>query len=236
MGRPPKNPDAEATTDRLLGAAEVAFGAQGLQRTRLGDIALEAGIQRSSLLYHFPSKEALHAAVVVRAFDELRAAVAQALVGGPAAPDAALERIVRRLIAFAEGRPALVSVVLRELVDPSGAGEVQRQFDALVRVLERTLRTLTGADAYPADFPLRDGILHILSGYLLRHAMRAGRAAEGHPDPLWGPSESVLTLARRLLLPPSPLAAEGSSPAQTPAATAHAGLAPSRGSKEDGAL
>jgi AcrR family transcriptional regulator len=65
--------------DRIVAAAEVCFERWGVVRTRMEDIAREAGIARPSLYRYFPSKEALQQAVMVghirRRADELHAAV-----------------------------------------------------------------------------------------------------------------------------------------------------------------
>ncbi len=194
MGRPPKNAHNQATTDRLLAAAEAAFGRHGLQQARLADIAAEAGVRRSSLLYHFESKEALYGEVVVRAFRALRSVVAHAIAdadGGDPGP--ALDGLVDRLTAFADQRPALVSVVLREIVDPTGAGQVMRQFGGLIDALEHAFSALAGPER-PGAVPRRAAILQIVSGYLLRNA--AGPLG----DALWGGGDHTKALARALLL------------------------------------
>ena len=71
MGRPRKEERPEDTVKLLLRAAEDAFGSNGFRDTRLGDIAETVGIRRSSLLYHFGSKEKLHSMVVETAFSQL---------------------------------------------------------------------------------------------------------------------------------------------------------------------
>ncbi|MCB9522411.1 MAG: TetR/AcrR family transcriptional regulator [Myxococcales bacterium] len=198
MGRPPKNAHAVATTDRLLQAAEQAFGAQGFQQARLADIAAAASVRRSSLLYHFESKEALYAEVVRRAFREMRTVVARAIAAGAGQPPGpALDQLVDSLVAFASARPNLLSVVVRELVDPSGEGQVMRQFGGLIDALEHAFKALVGPET-PTGAPLRPAILQIISGYLLRHA--AGDLG----DALWGTGEHTKVLARALLLGPAP--------------------------------
>ena len=68
----------EATDERILVAAMDAFGTRGYDGTSLDDLARDLGIRKQTILYWFPSKEALLAAVVDRCADE----VTRRLVGG----------------------------------------------------------------------------------------------------------------------------------------------------------
>ena len=63
MGRPKTGTHSVPTVERILQAAEQAFGAQGFTLTRLEDIAEVASIRRPSLLYHFSTKQKLYEAV-----------------------------------------------------------------------------------------------------------------------------------------------------------------------------
>ena len=96
MARPRTGVDDIATRERLLAAAELAFGAEGFHGARLEDIAQAAGIRRPSLLYHFKTKEALYAAVVRRAFSHLGAALTSAM----GTPGAFLDQADRMVVAF----------------------------------------------------------------------------------------------------------------------------------------
>ncbi|MBW2939657.1 TetR family transcriptional regulator [Zhongshania aquimaris] len=51
--------DAEITRARILDAAGKLFAIQGITRTRLTDIAGEAGVTRGAIYWHFKDKEAL---------------------------------------------------------------------------------------------------------------------------------------------------------------------------------
>jgi TetR/AcrR family transcriptional regulator len=61
----------DSTSERILAAAMGAFGTRGYDGTSLDDLARELGIRKQTILYWFPSKEALLEAVVDRTADEV---------------------------------------------------------------------------------------------------------------------------------------------------------------------
>lgn len=194
MGRPRKEDRPEAIDGVILKAAESAFGADGYRDTRLGDIAESVGIRRSSLLYHFKSKDNLYASVVDRAFAELRVVVAGSIGQGDTA-EAQLDSILDGLLRFADERPGLVCVILRELVDPRGGHreQVADAFGTLIDNLEMAFVGLAGDKLVPG-FPVRSAILQIVCGYLVR-------AASGTlGDKLWQGRDETREIASALLL------------------------------------
>ena len=58
--------EALATRHRLLDAAELLFQAQGVSRTSLNDIALQAGATRGAIYWHFKDKADLFNAMIER--------------------------------------------------------------------------------------------------------------------------------------------------------------------------
>lgn len=58
--------EALATRHRLLDAAEHVFSAKGVSRTSLNDIALEAGVTRGAIYWHFKNKLDLFHAMMER--------------------------------------------------------------------------------------------------------------------------------------------------------------------------
>lgn len=72
--------------ERILRAAATCFRRWGVDKTSVGDIAAEAGMQRPQLYRHFESKEALIVETIVRSADELsRRRLREIPLQGPAA-------------------------------------------------------------------------------------------------------------------------------------------------------
>lgn len=122
---------AGGTAERILDAALELFGTRGFEATSLDAIAAELGVRKQSILYWYPSKQALLDAVIARGADELHVTLEDALAGaGPG-----LERVdavMRAVFRFAVRRPALLGL----------AREVNRLGDAAALDLSGRLRPL----------------------------------------------------------------------------------------------
>ena len=95
------------TSDRILVAAMTAFGTRGFEATSLDDLARELGIRKQTILYWYPSKDALLAAVVDRCADEVTVRLVRGLDG---AEDGfgRVEAMVRVMFRLAARHPAML--------------------------------------------------------------------------------------------------------------------------------
>lgn len=93
------------TADRILSTALASFAMRGYGATSLDAIAAELGVRKQTILYYFPSKEALLEAVIQQAAAELSVLGAG---GGPAA-------VVDAVLRLGADRPELLALV-REVV------------------------------------------------------------------------------------------------------------------------
>jgi TetR/AcrR family transcriptional regulator len=120
------------TGDRILDVALQHFGTRGYEATSLDAIAAELGVRKQTILYWYPSKQALLDAVVERSAEELHLTLDAALVSaGPGL--GRLDAVMRAVFRFAVRRPALLGL-LREVgrLGPAAALDLGERVQPLV--------------------------------------------------------------------------------------------------------
>ncbi|MHB8219077.1 MAG: TetR/AcrR family transcriptional regulator [Acidimicrobiales bacterium] len=122
-----------ATPDRILDAALASFGTRGYEVTSLDALAGSLDVTKQTILYWFPSKEELLAALIDRSAGELAAAMQSALEGAGDGWDR-VEAVVRSVFRLAARRPELLGLV-REVsrLGPPAATQMTRALEPLVR-------------------------------------------------------------------------------------------------------
>ena len=194
MGRPAASSIEVATPRRILEAAEAEFARCGFTGARLADIAKIAGIRRPSLLYHFPSKEALYNAVVEAVFARTGASLGGAMAQ-PGDFQTRLRSMVEAYVRLVDQHPAMAPIIIRELLDGHGPGReiFLRKAVPLLHSVETYVQT-DGRELLRDDVPVRAAILQISSDILLRAASGDLRRE------FWGEVDHAWTLAKLLLL------------------------------------
>ncbi|MEI8050369.1 MAG: TetR/AcrR family transcriptional regulator [Actinomycetes bacterium] len=122
------------TANRILDEALESFGNRGYDATSLDALAGQLQISKQTILYWFPSKEALMAAVVDRSATELISAV-EASLERAGEGWVRVEAIVRSVFRLASRRPALLGL-LRE-VARLGPPQATRMTEALDPMVQR---------------------------------------------------------------------------------------------------
>lgn len=124
---------ATTTGDRILDAAIGSFGTRGFEASSLDALAAGLGLRKQTILYWFPSKEALLAAAVDRAAAELAAVLERAQAGAPAGWPR-VEAIVKSVFRLSVRRPELLGVV-REVsrLGPPASTRLLHAFDPLMQ-------------------------------------------------------------------------------------------------------
>jgi TetR/AcrR family transcriptional regulator len=157
--------------ERLLDAAEAEFAAHGFASARLEDIAAAGGMRRASLLYHFPSKQALYDRVLERAFSALRARIVVALERPTVSWEERLLEAVRRSVDDLFDRPNFARLLLRDMLDGAevAAERARLHVRPLLAIGEAFLEAGRSAGAFRHDADPR-GLLHVFLGAVLLQA------------------------------------------------------------------
>lgn len=110
VGTPPMD-----VRTKILNEATRLFAAQGVDGTALQEIADAVGVRKPSLLYHFPSKEALHRSVLEHLLSRWSEVLPQLLraVGREDRFDAILDATIE----FFSADPDRARLLLREALD-----------------------------------------------------------------------------------------------------------------------
>ena len=130
------------TRDRILDEAVDLFGFRGVEAVSLDEIARAVGVRKQSVLYWFPSKEALVAAVLDTVADELVVVITAAIRASDDDPLVRIDAVIRAVFGPAVRRPALLGLV-RELgrLDPELVERLRSRVAPLVEACVRYLES-----------------------------------------------------------------------------------------------
>ena len=158
---------------QILEAAVRVFAAQGYEKSRVGDVAGEAGVAYGLVYHYFDSKEAVLEAVFREAWGRLLAAMTLAEQTAGTAPER-LELVVKIVLRTWRDDPDLVRLLVREVTrNPhiqDELDEIGQAFSTLERIIaggqaEGTLRRTL--DARLSAWMLYGALEEILTGWVL---------------------------------------------------------------------
>jgi TetR/AcrR family transcriptional regulator len=177
------------TAARILDTSFDAFGSRGYEATSLDDIARSLGIRKQTILYWFPSKDALLAACLDAVAAELTTELGRTLA---AAPEGWLrvQALIRKAFRIAARRPALVGL-LRE-ADRLGPPASTRLVEGLAPLVARAERWLTDEMA-AGRLRRHDPDAVVLAAY----SMLTGLAAELETQRALGMATDLRAVVRR---------------------------------------
>jgi TetR/AcrR family transcriptional regulator len=130
---PASAPTGASTADRILDAALASFASRGYGATSLDAMAKGIDLTKQSILYWFPSKDALLEAVISRSAADLSNALETALRGAGEGWDR-VEAVVRSVFRLAARQPELLGL-LREVgrLGPPPATQMTLALEPLVQ-------------------------------------------------------------------------------------------------------
>lgn len=178
-----------ATADRILVTAMAEFGTRGYEATSLDDLARALGIRKQTILYWYPSKEALLEAVVDRCGDEVTRRLERGLAQAGEGFDR-VEAIVRVMFRLAARHPTMLGF-LREVtrLGPPASTRLLTQLQPLVDRAAGYLEDEMDAGRMRRHDPR----LLLLAAY----SMVTGLATEVEVLRAFGEERSLASLVRR---------------------------------------
>ncbi len=148
-----------STKARILAAAEEVFAAKGFDGASTREIAAKAGVNISSLHYHWESKETLYFAVFQNIYDRIVEVVRTAIppqVDRAAAGEPIIDNAMGSLFDFFADNPNLPKLMVRRLLE-NDASQVEIEREILVpawRVFAGWTNELSGRKMKDVDSQL----------------------------------------------------------------------------------
>lgn len=142
-------PDKPIPRSSLLRVARELFAARGYAGVSMADIAHKAGLQKSSLFHHFPTKDQLYKEVLDGVLIEVNQAVRDALVDDGAGWHARLDASAVAAARSLGGDSTRARLILREMLNDDGD---RSHIDSVTRVIDLTavfLEKGAAAGAWP---------------------------------------------------------------------------------------
>lgn len=167
----------QATRARILAAARDHAVKHGWRRTRVQDVAAEAGVSRPTLYKEFPSKEALGAALIAYTSDDYFARLRSALDAVQGGLRECFEAAALAAVRQAQERPFLAALITD---DENRRGVVPGGQDMAARVLPHALEVQL--PYYASRFPESDvarmsfainALGRVMIGYILQKGPKA---------------------------------------------------------------
>ena len=183
------SPPTSRTAERTLRAALDAFGTRGYGATSLDDLARELGIRKQTILYWYPSKEALLDAAIDRVADEVTVRLERAVAGAEAG-FGRVEAIVKAMFRLAARHPSMLGF-LRE-VTRLGPPASTRLLGAIAPLIDRAAGFLA-AEMEAGRIRRHDPRLILLAAY----SMVTGLATEVEVLRAFGEEPTLASLVRR---------------------------------------
>ena len=128
----------------ILRIAVDVFGEAGFAGARIDEVARRGGIQRPSVLYHFPDKQALYTAAI----SDVVADIAERIRATEGKPTDRLEAIADAWVDFMIARPNAARLLLRQMIDanPIAIHELKTPVRGLLNSIQAAIDDRSASD------------------------------------------------------------------------------------------
>lgn len=192
MARPKRKHDAPETRDLILRAARIEFAAQGIAAP-LEAIAARCDIKRPSLLHHFPSKQALIAAVTDDILQKTRKRLLATIAdedGDDATTMQSIFKVLRELEIEEQG---VGGVLIHAMLAEDENGPVTMKVAEFIDTIYASA-VMAGSPQAKNPEEFRAALAHLIMGEATRVAL--GNRANA----LWGTGDGLNPLFRSYFL------------------------------------
>ncbi|WNG22905.1 TetR/AcrR family transcriptional regulator [Cystobacter fuscus] len=217
---PPRagKPPAQGLRERIRREATHLIASRGFGAISVNDVALAVGISKQALLYHYPSREALHAAVLDSLIEHSNRHLLLLLGAFTDKSAERLERVMEQLREFFDTEQDAARVFLREVLDADSPhmSVLMQGMEPWIRIAVDVLRQGQREGHVRPELDPEAAVGHV--GLLLLTSFAMRRPTSGWPESdeaAWRErwlGEAGLIIKRYLFAEPSPAPARRKRP------------------------
>lgn len=159
QGGPPSS--SRNRRGEILAEATRLFAERGYEGASMADLADRVGLRKASLFHHFPSKDALYAAVLESIFQRLGDVIVTSATTPGGGVIERLDRMTDALVDAMGEQPSAARLVVREMMD--WGPFARERFDQTVLPVLRAAEEFLRAGQRDGSFPERDAKQTVLT-------------------------------------------------------------------------
>ncbi|QRN96958.1 TetR/AcrR family transcriptional regulator [Archangium violaceum] len=204
--------------ERIRREATRLIAQRGFGAISVNDVAQAVGISKQALLYHYPSREALHEAIVSSIVERSNQHLLLLLGAFSGHGEERLTLAMGQLREFFDAEPDAARVILREVLDgdPTQVSRLHRSMEPWLRLVVDALRQGQREGRVRPELDPEAAVAHVGTLLLTSFALRKVGSWPEADDAEWRDrwlSEVVLIIQRYLFTEPGPERPKAGRPA-----------------------